>query len=98
MWDFYKRIGIVDKNNKYTEHFGDPLWVYYQYCMAKGDKRSRDAIYAEGRNKMKQVEDRGVDLATGHGKKIWDLNPQLCSQGAILLRRRQEMSLGGTHP
>jgi ethanolamine ammonia-lyase large subunit len=41
MWDFYKRIGIVDKNNQYTEHFGDPLWVYYQYRLAKGDKRSR---------------------------------------------------------
>jgi ethanolamine ammonia-lyase large subunit len=77
MWDFYKRIGIVDKRNKYTEHFGDPLWVYYQYCLAKGDKRSRKAIYDEGRKKMKEVEARGVDLATGHGAKIWDLNPQL---------------------
>ncbi len=80
MWDFYKRIGIVDKNNSYTEHYGDPLWVYYKYCMAKGDSRSRDAVYAEGRDKMKQVEDRGVDLATGHGKKIWDLNPQLSAK------------------
>jgi ethanolamine ammonia-lyase large subunit len=26
---------------------------------------------------MKQVEDRGVDLATGHGKNLWDLNPKL---------------------
>ncbi len=80
MWDFYKRIEIVDKNNKYTKHFGDPLWVYYKYCMAKGDTRSRDAIYAEGRSKMKQVEDRGVDLAVGHGKKLWDLNPQLAAK------------------
>jgi ethanolamine ammonia-lyase large subunit len=80
MWDFYKRIGIVDKNNKYTEHFGDPLWVYYKYCLAKGDKRSKDAIYAEGRKKMKEVEARGVDLATGHGKNIWDLNPQLAAR------------------
>ena len=80
MWDFYKRIEIVDKNNKYTKHFGDPLWVYYKYCTAKGDKRSRDAIYAEGRSKMKQVEDRGVDLAVGHGKKLWDLNPQLAAK------------------
>ena len=80
MWDFYKRIEIVDKNNKYTKHFGEPLWVYYKYCTAKGDKRSRDAIYAEGRSKMKQVEDRGVDLAVGHGKKLWDLNPQLAAK------------------
>jgi len=46
MWDFYKRLGIVDKNNRYTSHFGDPLWVYYKYCRAKGDKRTKDAIYA----------------------------------------------------
>ena len=77
MWDFYKQLGIVDANNKYTEHFGDPLWVYYQYCQAKGDKRSKDDIYAEGRKKIKEVEARGVDIATGHGKKIWDLNPEL---------------------
>jgi ethanolamine ammonia-lyase large subunit len=77
MWDFYKRIGIVDRNNNYTEHYGDPLWVYYQYCVAKGDSRSMDAVYAEGRDKMEQVEGRGVDLATGHGKQLWDLNPQL---------------------
>lgn len=77
MWNFYKRLGIVDKNNKYTSHFGDPLWVYYKYCQAKGDKRSKDAIYGEGKKKMKEVEDRGVDLATGHGKNLWDLNPKL---------------------
>ena len=77
MWDFYKRLGIVDKNNKYTKHFGDPLWVYYKYRETKGDKRSKDAIYAEGRRKMKEVEARGVDLATGHGKELWDLNLEL---------------------
>ena len=77
MWAFYKRIGIVDKNNKYTEHFGDPIWVYYQYRLAKGDKRSKEAIYAEGKKKIKEVEARGVDIAVGHGKNIWDLNPQL---------------------
>jgi ethanolamine ammonia-lyase large subunit len=77
MWNFYKRIGIVDKNNKYTKNYGGPLWVYYQYRLAKGDKRSKDAVYAEGREKMKEVEQRGVDLATGHGEKIWDLNPKL---------------------
>ena len=77
MWAFYKQIGIVDANNNYTEHFGDPLWVYYRYCQAKGDKRSKDEIYAEGLNKMKEVEARGVDIAIGHGKQRWDLNPEL---------------------
>jgi ethanolamine ammonia-lyase large subunit len=77
MWAFYQRLGIVDANNTYTEHFGDPLWVYYRYCQAKGDKRSKDDIYAEGRNKIKEVEARGVDIAIGHGKQRWDLNPEL---------------------
>ena len=87
MWDFYKRIGIVDlRRTKITEHFGDPLWVYYQYRQAKGDKRSKDEIYAEGRTKIKEVEGRGADIAVGHGKNMWDLNPQLASQGQIVLR------------
>jgi len=80
MWEFYKRIGIVDETNSYTRNYGDPLWVYYQYRLAKGDARSQDAIYAEGRTKMKEVEERGVDLATGHGEKIWDLNPKLAAK------------------
>jgi ethanolamine ammonia-lyase large subunit len=67
----------VDANNRYTAHYGDPLWVYYQYRLAKGDKRSKDMIYAEGRKKMKEVEGRGVDIAVGHGKQLWDLNPKL---------------------
>ncbi len=29
---------------------------------------------------MKEVEARGVDLATGHGEQIWDLNPQLAAR------------------
>ncbi len=77
MWEFYRRIGIVDQDDRYTEHFGDPLWVYYQYCLARSDKRSRDEIYAEGRGMIKEVEARGVDIATGHGREIWDLNPPL---------------------
>jgi len=80
MWEFFKRIGIVGKDNKYTEHFGDPVWVYYQYRLAKGDKRSKEAIYAEGQKQISQVDARGVDLAIGHGQKAWDLNPQLSNK------------------
>ena len=80
MWNFYKKIGIVDGNNKYTKHYGDPIWVYYQYRLAKGDKRSSAAIYAEGKKKIKEVEARGVDITVGHGKNIWDLNPQLATK------------------
>ena len=60
--------------SNYIEHYGDPLWVYYQYRLAKNDRRPKDAIYAEGQAKMREVEARGVDLATGHGEQIWDLN------------------------
>ena len=54
--------------------------MYYQYRLAKGDTRSKNAVYAEGRQKIKEVEGRGVDLATGHGGQIWDLNPQLAAK------------------
>ena len=77
---FYKRVGIIDQNNAYTKNFGDPLWVYYQYRLAKGDKRSKTAIYAEGRQKIEEVEDRGVDMAIGYGEKIWDLDPKLAAK------------------
>jgi ethanolamine ammonia-lyase large subunit len=84
MWKFYKRIGIVDRDNQYTEHFGDPLWVYYQYRLAKGDRRARSTVYAEGRKKMKEIDERGVDLATGHGRNLWDLNPELATKVRML--------------
>lgn len=80
MWEFYKRIGIVAEDNTFTANYGDPLWVYYQYRLAKGEGRSKEAVYAEGRERIREVEERGVDLATGHGKEIWDLNPALASK------------------
>ena len=77
MWDFYKRIQIIDANGNFTSHVGDVLWVYYQYCLAKGDKRSRQEIEAEGNNKIQEIQARGVPLAMGHGDRVWDLNPKL---------------------
>ncbi|MCP4106300.1 MAG: ethanolamine ammonia-lyase [Desulfobacteraceae bacterium] len=77
MWAFFKKIKIVDKNDKYTEHFGDPIWVYYQYCLAKGDKRTQKEIYAEGEASIKRIEARGVPIARGYGKEPWELNPEL---------------------
>jgi ethanolamine ammonia-lyase large subunit len=77
MWDFFKKIKVIDANGKPTEHFGDPLWVYYQYRLAKGDKRSMKEIYAEGQKAVDRVQERGVDLAIGYGKNIWDLEPGL---------------------
>jgi ethanolamine ammonia-lyase large subunit len=75
MWAFYKKIQVVDENGRPTEHFGDPAWVYYQFCLAKGDKRPFDTIYAEGQQAIKRVQKRGVDMAVGYGENIWDLEP-----------------------
>jgi len=83
MWTFFKRIQVIDKNGKPTKHFGDPVWVYYQYQLAKGDKRSQQAITAEGKKKFDEIHTtwlktgNKVPLAAGYGKNIWDLNPEL---------------------
>ncbi|ETW98469.1 MAG: ethanolamine ammonia lyase large subunit [Candidatus Entotheonella gemina] len=84
MWAFYQRIGIIDDHHQFTEHAGDPVWVYYQYRLAKGDTRSRDAIEAEGREKMQDVQARGVPLAIGHGERVWEMDPELTARIARL--------------
>ena len=77
MWNFFKKLEVIDSNGKPTEHFGDPLWVYYKYRQAQGDKRSRGVIYKEGKAAMNNIRKRGVPLAEGHGEKIYDLEPNL---------------------
>jgi ethanolamine ammonia-lyase large subunit len=80
MSDFFKRIQILDEKGNYTEHFGDPIWVYYQYRLAKGDKRSKDEIYKEGEEAIKRCEGREVPIAKGHGKNPWDMEPVLAKK------------------
>ncbi len=77
MWNFFKKIQVIDKEGRPTNHFGDPVWVYYQYRLAKGDERPMKQIYAEGQQAVKRVQDRGVDLAIGYGENVWDLEPEL---------------------
>ena len=77
MWNFFKSIDIIDSDGNITEHFGDPLWVYYKYRLAKGDKSGKDEIYAQGRKLIAQIEERGVPIAQGYGKNIWDMDPEL---------------------
>ncbi len=77
MWDFFKKINIIDALGKPTEHFGDPIWVYYQYCLAKKDTRSQEDIFKEGRKAISRIQKRGVSIAEGYGENIWDLNPEL---------------------
>lgn len=80
MWAFYQRIGIIDVHDRFTEHAGDPVWVYYQYRLAKGDTRSRAVIEAEGQARMQAVQARGVPLAIGHGECVWDVDPKLTTR------------------
>ncbi|AWW30833.1 ethanolamine ammonia-lyase [Echinicola strongylocentroti] len=80
MWRFFKRIGVIGEDNQPTIHFGDPTWVYYQYCLAKGDLRSREEIFADGKNKIRAIRQRGVPIAEGYGDEIWELEPQLARQ------------------
>jgi len=83
MWAFFKRIEVIDKNGKPTKHFGDPIWVYYQYCKGKGDTRPQSVIMAEGKQKFDAIHNtwlktgNKVPLAAGYGKNTWDLNPGL---------------------
>jgi ethanolamine ammonia-lyase large subunit len=84
MWAFFQRLGIIDQQHQFTEHAGDPIWVYYQYRLAKGDHRSRDAIEAEGREQAQAVQTRGVPLAIGHGERVWEMDPELTTRIARL--------------
>jgi ethanolamine ammonia-lyase large subunit len=77
MWDFFRKMEIIDMEGKPTRHFGEPLWIWYKYRLAKGDTRSMNEIYSEGKQKMSEVRGRGVYLAEGYGNKIWKMNAEL---------------------
>jgi ethanolamine ammonia-lyase large subunit len=77
MWAFFKRLGVIGADGRPTENFGDPNWVYLQYCRAKGDRREEAAIRAEGESQIAECEARGVFIARDHGKNRWDLQPAL---------------------
>jgi ethanolamine ammonia-lyase large subunit len=77
MWAFFKRLQVIDEDGRPTTHFGDPIWVYYQYRLAKGDDRTKADIYKEGRQRIREIRDRGVPIAEGYGEHIWELSPGL---------------------
>ncbi len=77
MGAFFRSIGILDATGRPTPRFGDPAWVYREYRRRKGDSRSDGEVAAEARAKIAAVRGRGVPLAVGHGKEIWDLDPAL---------------------
>ncbi len=77
MWRFFQELGVIDDEGRPTEHFGQPTWVNLQYLRKKGDLRPDDEILAEGRRQIDEVQARGVFIAEGHGRNIWDLDPGL---------------------
>ena len=77
MWSFFKKIGIIDINNKPTALFGQPNQVYLKYRRAKGDSRIDEEILREGAEAMDRVRKRGVPLAEGFGEHTWQLEPKL---------------------
>jgi ethanolamine ammonia-lyase large subunit len=77
MWAFFKQVEIIDERNQPTTHFGDPVWMYYQYLKLKGDTRPMDEIYSEGLACIERVRERGVPIARGYGVNHWDMNPDL---------------------
>lgn len=77
MWAFFKQMEIIGEDNKPSNHFADPVWMYYQYRKLKGDSRSAEEIYAEGQGCIARVRERGVPIADGYGANHWDMNPDL---------------------
>ena len=77
MWAFFQQIGIIDREGKPTEHFGDPNWVYLQYRRRKNDDRSDEEILAESRQTISEIRQRGVFLAEGYGQRHFDLAPRI---------------------
>lgn len=77
MWEFFKRLGIIDAQGRPTDHFGDPNWVYLQYQRLKDDSRSDAEVLLEGRQQIESVRDRGLFIAEGHGDLFYQLDSDL---------------------
>ena len=77
MWQFFQGLGVVDSQGNPGPHFGDPVAVYLAFCRAKGDARSESDIRDEASRQLKDIRDRGVFIAQGHGDRTFDLEPAL---------------------
>ncbi len=69
MWSFFQKLGVIDGEGKPTEHFGDPIWVYQQYCRRNGDPRSSGEITIEAQQSLEQVRQRGVLISRGSDRE-----------------------------
>lgn len=77
MWKFFMELGVIDAEGNPTEHFGDPLWVYLQYCRRQGDVRNDAEIIQAGKQQLAEIRGRGVFIAQGFGARPSELAPKL---------------------
>lgn len=77
MWKFFMDLEVIDSEGKPTQHFGDPTWVFYQYCRRRGDTRDRAVIMATARQQLAEVRARGVFIAEGFDARPSQLAAQL---------------------
>lgn len=77
MWQFFQQLGVIDAHGQPTEHFGDPSWVYQQYCRRKNDARSDKDIQSAAATQIEAVRSRGVFIAEGFGAQPSILQPSL---------------------
>jgi ethanolamine ammonia-lyase large subunit len=80
MWEFFQSLGVIDSDGKPTSHFGDPTWIYLQYCRRKGDARFDAPIQAEAAALIHNVRQRGVFIAEGYGDSTSLMAPELKQQ------------------
>lgn len=80
MHKFFQDLQVIDAAGKPTEHFGDPVWVYWQFRKRQGDTRSRDAIEREAEEQLAAVRKRGVFIARGYGQRPSELAPRLAGE------------------
>jgi ethanolamine ammonia-lyase large subunit len=77
MWSFFQQLGVIDQQGAPGAHFGDPSWVYLQYCRRNNDARSDQEILAFAAARIAEVRARGVFIAEGHGATPSQLKPAL---------------------
>lgn len=77
MWRFFQELGVIDAAGKPSQHFGDPSWVYLQYCRRKNDARSVEEIQTEAATMIAAIRSRGVFIAEGFGEQPSTLEPLL---------------------
>ena len=69
MLHIFQELCVIDDAGHATEHFGDPAWVYQQYCRRKNDVRSDQELRTEAASQIASVRSRGVFIAEGFGKQ-----------------------------